>query len=94
MIELFSIFVTVFLAEFGDKTQLATVLFAGEGKHSPWMVAAAAGGALVLSTILAVVVGTLAARHLQGVPLKLLAGIGFILIGAWSVWEHFQQASG
>jgi len=94
MIDLITIFATVFLAEFGDKTQLSTLLFASEGKHEPWMVAAAAGGALVLSTVLAVLAGTLAARHLAGVPLKLLAGIGFILIGAWSVWEHFQATSG
>ena len=46
--------VTVFLAELGDKTQLATLLFASEGKVSPLMVFVASAGALVLSSAIAV----------------------------------------
>jgi len=90
MLDLFSIFASVFLAELGDKTQLATLLFAGEGKHSPWTVFAASGGALVLSTALAVLAGTFAQKYLAGLPLKLFAGIGFLVIGAWTLWDHFQ----
>lgn len=92
MFELFSVFATVFLAELGDKTQLATVLFATEGKHSAGAVFVAAGGALVLSTAMAVLLGTFAAKYLHGVPLKLLAGIGFIAIGAWTVWDWYKAA--
>lgn len=86
----FSIFITVLLAELGDKTQLATVLFASEKSYSPWLVFAAASGALVLSTAVAVVLGGAAERLLSGVPLKLLAGIGFVLIGLWTIAEHFR----
>jgi putative Ca2+/H+ antiporter (TMEM165/GDT1 family) len=86
----FSIFITVFLAELGDKTQLATVLFASEKSYSPWLVFVAASGALVLSTMVAVALGTAAERYLSAVPLKLLAGIGFVLIGAWTIFEHFR----
>ncbi len=86
----FTIFVSVFLAELGDKTQLATVLFSAENKTPRWLVFLAAAGALVASTALAVGLGTLAEKYLTILPLKLIAGIGFILIGAWTVWDHFQ----
>ena len=87
----FAIFATVFLAELGDKTQLATLLFASEEKQSAWLVFAAAA-ALVASTAIAVLVGTAAQRFIQGVPLKLIAGIAFVAIGAWTIWGHFRGA--
>ena len=85
-----AIFVTVFLAELGDKTQLATVLFAAGRQASPVVVFLAAGGALVAATALAVVIGTVAQRHLAALPLKLIAGVGFVAIGAWTIWGHFR----
>lgn len=90
MSQLIIIFITVFLAELGDKTQLATVLFASEGRHHPALVFAAASGALVLSAGLAVLLGVAAERWLAMVPLKLIAGLGFMAIGALTVWEHFK----
>ncbi|MGH1423026.1 MAG: TMEM165/GDT1 family protein [Hyphomonas sp.] len=86
----FSIFASVFLAELGDKTQLATVLFSADGKTSRWLVFGAAAGALVASTAIAVALGVVAEKYLASFPLKLIAGIGFILIGAWTVLEHFK----
>jgi putative Ca2+/H+ antiporter (TMEM165/GDT1 family) len=88
----FAVFATVFLAELGDKTQLATLLFASEEKQSPWLVFVAAAGALVASTAIAVLIGTAAQRFIQGVPLKLIAGIAFLAIGAWTIWGHFRAA--
>jgi len=90
MSQILAIFVTVFMAELGDKTQLATVLFATEKQASPWLVFFAAAAALVLSTAVAVALGTLAERYLVKVPLKLIAGAGFILIGLWTVYGHFK----
>jgi putative Ca2+/H+ antiporter (TMEM165/GDT1 family) len=84
-----TVFVTVFLAELGDKTQLATLLYATGGR-SPWLVFAAAAAALVTATAIAVVVGTAGARWIEGVPLKLIAGLGFIAIGVWTVVQHFR----
>ena len=85
-----TIFAAVFLAELGDKTQLATLLFATDGKASPPLVFLAAAAALVLSSAIAVLLGTYAARYLQFVPLKLIAGIGFIAIGVWTLADHFR----
>jgi putative Ca2+/H+ antiporter (TMEM165/GDT1 family) len=92
MRELFVIFSTVFLAELGDKTQLATLLFASDEKNaaSPMGVFFAAAGALVLSTAIAVLLGTMAERYLTMIPLKLIAGLGFIAIGVWTVITHFR----
>lgn len=89
MNELLAVLVTVFLAELGDKTQLATLLFASSGKSSPWLVFVGASLALTAATAMAVVAGHAASAYLAALPLKLIAGIGFIAIGCWSVYEHF-----
>ncbi len=90
MTQALAIFAAVFMAELGDKTQLATLLFASDKQQSPLIVFLAAAGALVASTAIAVLLGSLAERYLAMIPLKLIAGIGFILIGAWSIWEHYS----
>lgn len=90
MQQLLPIFLTVFLAELGDKTQLATLLFATDGKASPIGIFIAAAGALVVSTAIAVALGTFAERYLVILPLKLIAGLGFVAIGLWTLGEHFK----
>lgn len=90
LIKLLSIFVAVFLAELGDKTQIATLLFASDKGLHPVLVFVAAAGALVFSTGLAVLVGAVGGRFLDMIPLKLIAGLGFIAIGGWSLAEHFK----
>lgn len=87
-----SIFITVFLAELGDKTQLATVLFASDGGKSKLMVFAAAALALIASTGLAVLAGAAADKWFSALPLKLIAGAGFVIIGALMVLDHFRAA--
>ncbi len=90
MLKLATIFAAVFLAELGDKTQLATLLFASDRAQNPVLVFLAAASALVVATGLAVLVGSLGARYLETVPLKLIAGLGFVIIGGWSILEHFR----
>ncbi len=91
MLKLAAIFAAVFLAELGDKTQLATLLFASDRDQSPVLVFFAASAALVVATGLAVLIGSQGARYLEMVPLKLIAGIGFLVIGGWSILEHFRS---
>jgi len=88
-----SVFFAVFLAELGDKTQIAAILFAADGTRSPAGVFAAASAALVASTGLAVFAGAAASRYLADAPLKLIAGAGFILIGALMLAEHFRTTA-
>lgn len=80
---LWPIFVTVFFAELGDKTQLATLLFAAEQDTSKLGVFIASAGALVFSSLLAVLVGSQLSAYIPPRALKLVAGIGFIAIGIW-----------
>lgn len=90
MAQLLPIFLTVFLAELGDKTQVATLLFAAQRQQNPVWVFAAAATALVASSAVAVMLGTAAQQYLAELPLKLLAGVGFMLIGAWTIFCHFR----
>lgn len=93
MSSLITIFLSIFLAELGDKTQIATVLFAADGQHSPLLVFVAAFSALALSTVLAVLLGTLAEQWLSFLPLKLIAGIGFVFIGLWMIFAHLTASA-
>ena len=90
MADLIGIFVTVLLAELGDKTQLATLLFAAQSRHHPVFIFLAAAGALCLSTAAAVAVGNLGGQYLMRLPLKLIAGLGFIALGLWTIHGHFR----
>lgn len=87
-IKLFAVvFGTVFLAELGDKTQLATVLFASEKSVSLATVFFGASLALIASTALAVAVGSFLSVYLDPKILSYAAGGGFVLIGIWTIWS-------
>jgi putative Ca2+/H+ antiporter (TMEM165/GDT1 family) len=78
-------FVTVFLAELGDKTQLATLPFAAEQNTSKVGVFFASAGALVLSSFSAVLVGSQLSAYIPPRALTLTAGVGFLAIGIWAL---------
>ncbi len=82
---LLTVFVTVFLAEIGDKTQLATLLYASDSEHSKFTVFVGASLALVLSAAIGVIGGSLLSSYLNPRYLRLIAGIGFLLIGVWTL---------
>ena len=77
------VFLSVFLAEIGDKTQLATVLFATDSTLSRWGVLAAAAGALVAATVVAVAAGSVLGTLIEPRRLRVAAALGFIAIGGW-----------
>ena len=82
-----TVFGTVFLAELGDKTQLATVVFAARSPVSLWTIFAAAATALVLTSAIGVAMGGLVAQYINPKYLSYAAGIGFIVIGAWTLYS-------
>ncbi len=82
---LVTVFATVFLAELGDKTQLATLLFAADREVSKMTVFVGASLALVIAAGIGVLVGGLISQHINTRYLSYLAGIGFIGIGIWTL---------
>lgn len=90
MTAFFTVFAAVFLAELGDKTQIATLFFSADSGQSKWLVFLAATAALATSSAIAVAVGAAADKYLSVIPLKLIAGIGFVLIGAMMIADHMR----
>ncbi len=72
----------IFLAELGDKTQLATLAFAAESK-SRLAVFLGSAGALVLTSLLAVVFGTFINRFVPAGYIRIGAGALFVVLGGW-----------
>ena len=80
-----TVFGSVLLAELGDKTQLATLLFASDRAVSKLTVFLAASAALVLATGIGVLAGGLVSQYVSPAMLKYVAGAGFIAIGIWTL---------
>jgi putative Ca2+/H+ antiporter (TMEM165/GDT1 family) len=80
-----TVFVTVFVAEIGDKTQLATLLFSADKSVSKWAVFAGSALALTAAAGIGVLVGSQLERFASPKVLKTVAGVGFLAIGAWTL---------
>ncbi len=83
----FTIFGAVFIAELGDKTQLATMLFATDREVNKYLVFAAASAALVVASAMGVLAGSLLAEYINQRYLHYIAGVGFIAIGAVTLYN-------
>jgi putative Ca2+/H+ antiporter (TMEM165/GDT1 family) len=79
------VFTSVFIAELGDKTQLATMLFASDKETSKLTVFIGAAAALIVTSALGVVAGSVLSEFISERALRYLAGIGFIAIGIWTL---------
>lgn len=88
---LFTTFGMIFLAELGDKTQLATLAFAAE-TESPWSVFLGSAGALVLTSVIAVLFGASLSRWVPVGVMKTGSGVLFILLGAWLVFGALRAS--
>lgn len=82
---LLTVFIAVFIAELGDKTQLATLLFAADKDVSKWAVFIGASSALVVAAGIGVLAGGLISQYVSERYLHYIAGIGFIGIGIWTL---------
>jgi putative Ca2+/H+ antiporter (TMEM165/GDT1 family) len=82
---LLTVFSTIFVAEIGDKTQLATLLYASGTEVSKLTVFLGAALALVLTSALGVLVGSALAHVVNPKYLAWVAGVGFIAVGIWTI---------
>lgn len=81
-----STFLTIFLAECGDKTQLSTLLMSAESQ-SPWIVCLGAATALITTSLLGVLLGQWLAKHLSPRSLEVAAGTSLLLIAIALGWD-------
>lgn len=82
---LLTVFIAVFIAELGDKTQLATMLFAADKEVSKLTVFIGASLALIVASGIGVLVGGLISEYISEKHLNYVAGVGFIGIGLWTL---------
>jgi putative Ca2+/H+ antiporter (TMEM165/GDT1 family) len=80
-----TVFTTVFLAELGDKTQLATFLYAADSANPKMVVFLGAALALVLTSAIGVLVGAALSSQLSPRLLNWVAGLGFVAVGVWTL---------
>jgi putative Ca2+/H+ antiporter (TMEM165/GDT1 family) len=81
----FTVFTAVFIAEIGDKTQLATMLFAADKEVSKLTVFFGASLALIVASGIGVFAGSLISQYISEKQLHYIAGIGFLGIGIWTI---------
>lgn len=84
-----STFLTIFLAEIGDKTQLAILLMSAESQ-SPWLVFLGAGLALIATSLCGVLLGKWLSTRISPKALDKSAGLLLLLISGLLAWEFFQ----
>jgi putative Ca2+/H+ antiporter (TMEM165/GDT1 family) len=78
-----TVFASVFVAELGDKTQLATLLYASDRAAPKLTVFAASASALVLTSAIGVLAGGVVSEYVSARVLRWVAGGGFIAVGLW-----------
>ena len=84
----FATFVSVFVAELGDKTQLATMAISGgaDGTRTRLVIFLAAALALVATSAIGVVAGGLVGRLISPSTLRRVGGVLFLVMGAWMLF--------
>jgi len=88
---LVTVFGAVFIAEMADKTQLVTLLFAADKGVSKLTVFFGSSLALVLTSAIGVLAGTLLAHVINPKLMSMIAGTGFVVIGLITFYHGWQN---
>ncbi len=84
---LLTVFAAVFIAELGDKTQLATMLFAADKEVSKLTIFLGASLALIVASGIGVLAGSAISQFVSEKQLHYIAGVGFLVIGIWTLYH-------
>ncbi|MBF2097126.1 MAG: TMEM165/GDT1 family protein [Gloeomargaritaceae cyanobacterium C42_A2020_066] len=84
-------FLTVFLAELGDKSQLATIALSSRCQ-TPWVIFAGTTTALILVTTLGVGLGHGLGNVVSPLAMKGLAALGFLVLGLKTLISAWRPA--
>lgn len=87
-----TVFASIFIAELADKTQMVTLLFAADSAVSKWVVFAGSASALVVASAMGVLAGGLLSQFINVKMMSIIAGTGFMLIGAWALYQGMKLA--
>jgi putative Ca2+/H+ antiporter (TMEM165/GDT1 family) len=82
-----TIFASIFIAELADKTQLVTMLFAADRAVSKWVVFFGSASALVVASAMGVLAGSVLSQFISVKLMSIIAGTGFMMIGAWTLYH-------
>ena len=88
---LVTVFGAVFVAEMADKTQLVTILFAADREVSKLTVFLGSSLALVLTSAIGVLAGTLLSQAINPKMMSMIAGAGFVMIGIFTFYHGWQN---
>lgn len=88
-----TVFGAIFIAEMADKTQLVTLLFAADKEVSKLTVFLGSALALVLASAIGVAAGSLLSQLLNPRVMSMIAGAGFIVIGAVTFYHGWQSTA-
>ncbi|HIK11391.1 MAG TPA: TMEM165/GDT1 family protein [Oscillatoriaceae cyanobacterium M33_DOE_052] len=83
-------FITVFLAELGDKSQLAAIALGGSSRH-PRAVFFGTAAALIVASFLGVIVGGGTAMLLPSRLVKAIAAVGFLVMAVRLLWPTSEN---
>ena len=85
--EVATVAIAFFIAEMGDKTQLATITLAANYASTPLLVLAGTTTGMLIADGIGILVGVLLHRRLPDKLLKIFAAAAFILFGLAGLWE-------
>ena len=82
-----TVFTAIFIAELGDKTQIATLLFATDKNASKLSIFFGSSMALILTSAIGVIIGSALSHYFNEKVMTVLSGIVFVLLGALTIWK-------